>query len=175
MAIHQGQERVRGLGCAEEHVLDDDILVDGVVDGLANLDIAQVIAGDIHAPVVEAGHGLVVEGDIRIGFERFDLAVGDRGGDVEIAALELQHAGVGIGQDVEVELVQIWLAGIPIAGVFLENDLGLLFPGIEGERPGADRMLEEFVALCFVGGLGDDTGREEGQVGFEWCPRCIRA
>ena len=123
---------------AEEHVLDYGVLVDGVVQCLPDFDIAQVLFGDIEAPVVESGDSFLMEGDIRICLERFNLAVWNRGDDIEITALELQHAGVGVGEHLESEFVEVWLAGVPEVGIFLENDLGLLVPGIKHEWTGAN-------------------------------------
>ena len=76
-------------------------------------------------------------------FEAFDVAAAKN---VDRPLLESDGARGGIGDDAEVEFIQIRLAGLPVILVAHEMDVGAALPFLQLERTGADRRL--------VGGIG---------------------
>ena len=103
-------------------------------------------------------------------------------GDVELARLNLEDAGVVVDDLVPLDAVELGQAFLPVVRVALEDHDLVAPPLLEPERAGADRVLGERVALLLDHLLRQDRGREHRERGEERRrrlgqrdrPRCAR-
>jgi hypothetical protein len=97
------------------------------------------------------------------GLEAGDVEVVDRaaGEDVDLAVLVGDGAGGGVGDELEVDLVEIGPVLHPVFVVADEVDVGAALPLLELERAGADRRRVHLVRGV-VGALVDVRGDDRG-------------
>ncbi len=141
------------------HDGDDGVLVGGVVQRLAHLDVGERVVGaalqlgpDVEVAVGHLGGGEQLHVELGVGLELLDAAEGHEFGAVEFARLHLEHAGRVVGQDLEGDAVEVGQrlavrALAPVVRVLDELHLLAPAPGHEGEGAGADGVFGEGLGL----------------------------
>ena len=130
-------------GIAEEHRLDDEILVDGVRDRLAHLQVGQFLAAMVDLDDELIGQPLITLGDHLEARHLGDaVEVGQRhggeGGELDFFGFQRAGGRGAVRQHLIDDLVEIGLVLAPIVGVLRQPVIlaGLVFG--EFERTGAD-------------------------------------
>ncbi len=154
-----GHEALGREGVAVECHLGQRVLVDGVADGLAHLDIVEGLLQVVqHQEALDdgrAGHHLHLVALL----QRGDLLVRQREGEVGLARLQHGGAGVVLGDGLPGDLVDLGIALLPVVRELLAHDGFGLLPLHELERAGTHGM-EGDVLVAPLGecGGGDHRG-----------------
>ena len=161
---HRRQHAPRQAPVAEEHRLQDRLVIDGVVQRLTDPDVAERLAAMIVVHVVEPHLREEPDGDALDALERLDLVGGHVRGDVQLAAAELEHPGVVVGQHLEAQLVQVRVRLLPVVGIPLQHQVVVLHPFAQDVGSAAHGVLPEGVPLRGHLLLGRDRGRVQGRI-----------
>ncbi len=173
----------RGRGKAEPDILDHEFTVDGVGDGLAHPDVLELRVAHVE---LEIEHGAQHREAVGRHGEAGQLGQPDQVGeahreataDIDLAGLEGDDPGAGIGNEAGDQPIDLRLALLPIIGVALHLEIGAALPRLELERAGADRRIDvanlgrigDGVEMLgqhrrFAGGeRGHDVGRRAGEL-----------
>ena len=163
-------------GIAVQHTGDQAVAVNGVVQGLTNL---QVVDGAVAVDGVElqpdhTGGGLAHHGNAVHAAQVIGLGGGDAADDVHLTGLQGSHAVRRLGNNLVDQLIDLRNLTVVI-GVLLHHDLVVLGPGDELEGAGTHRILSELLVAHFLNVLaGDDLHvvqaqrqRVEGLIGHD--------
>ena len=155
----------RGTG-ARERVVDERLTVDGQGEGLADLDVLEVVAAEVEVDEVDAQG--VVEGDAVLDVGVVGVLrqhVGRDVAPVNVAVLEGHELGVVVVVVDDVELVEGRLA-VVVVGELLELDLGGVVVLDDLVLAGADAVgaPAPLVASLLAGLLREDLSVVDAQV-----------
>ena len=134
---------------ARERDLGERLLVDGVVDRLADADVVERLLQHVEADIAlddRLAHGDV---ELGIGLKRRRLLVGQREGEVRFAGLQHGGAGVVFRHRFPGDGIDLRKTLLPIAVELPALDEVGLLPVLEHERAGADWMEGDVLAAPF--------------------------
>ena len=153
-----GRDRV-----ARERHLDQGVLVDRVVDGLAHLRVVERLLQHVHRQVAVHDGRRGRQLDTGLGLEDLGLLVGHGEGEVGLARLHDGAARVVVNHRAPGDRVHLGITLAPVAGELLDLEVVALLPLDELERAGADRALRDALAELLERRRRDDHGRRMGQ------------
>ena len=168
-----------GLDAGAVADLQDGRLVDGVVDRLADLDVAEravVRHLGVHEHVVGVDQRVVVDLVGVIGVRRHVRELGGRqrvAHHVERPGLDLEEHRVVVLAGLVVDLVEVRLAGLPVGRVLDERRALALGVALQQVRACPDRLGREGRRVVAGQLLGHDRGErrrehvEEGRIGVD--------
>ncbi|MNB91123.1 hypothetical protein D3C75_381980 [compost metagenome] len=159
------------------HGVDDLLLVDGHVHGLAHfqlrhrvwlvvaLDLVHHVVGD----VAQVEPGLLRHLQGLVFLERLQVGRTREQGDLALVLLQLLDAYRRVGGDGEDQVVDLDVVRLPVVLVPCVADVGVFLVALEHERAGADRLLVDVGCLAFLEQLGSvlgglDRGEAHGHV-----------
>ena len=146
--IHAGAGGHAGAAADE---VDDLGHIDGVVHGLADPDVVKGLDSVVQVQCLDQLHGVLLDGEAVLHLALH--GVGQMDDHIQRAALQAHDQRVGVGDDLEGDLVQIG-GGTPVVVELLRHQRLLGRVGDELEGAGADGVLGDGGA----GALGDDGG-----------------
>jgi hypothetical protein len=129
---------------AQVHAVDDGLLVDGHVDGLAHAHVVEGLLRDVVRQVADVQAGLLQHLHVRVLADRVQVGRVRVRHDVALALLQLGPAHRRVGRDREHQVVDLGLAA-PVLREGLEADDRVLLVLHQVERAGADRVLVDLL------------------------------
>ena len=143
-------------------------LVQGIVEGLADLHVVKGSLGGVDGQVVDLGGGEDVQRQRVVGLHALGQGEGEGGGHVDLAGLELHQAGVVIRHQDVLDLLGLGHALLAVIGIGLQGQAAALHPLLEHVGAGADGVAQVLlVAHGFGIGLVAQHHVEAAQLGQE--------
>eukprot|EP01022_Parablepharisma_sp_SALTPOND_P030360 TRINITY_DN760_c2_g5_i1.p1 TRINITY_DN760_c2_g5~~TRINITY_DN760_c2_g5_i1.p1 ORF type:complete len:1316 (-),score=509.04 TRINITY_DN760_c2_g5_i1:3474-7421(-) len=127
-------------GITVEGNLDQCLLVDGVVDGLAHLRVIEGLLLGVHRHVTLDDGRRSHHIQVGLALQQIGLLVGQRIGELRLAGLHHGRAGVVVDHRLPDDLVNLGVARLPVTIEFLDLDVVGLLPLDELEGTCADRV-----------------------------------
>ena len=142
---HRRRDRVRRRdACAQEHGVDDGLLVDRHVDGLAHTHVVERFLRDVVGEVADVEARLLEHDDVLVLADRVEVGrVGVRH-HMAFTLLQLGPAHRGVRRDREDEVVDLRLAAPELRERLVADDR-VLDVAVQVERAGADRFLVDLL------------------------------
>ncbi|MCY1420554.1 hypothetical protein D9M71_361810 [compost metagenome] len=138
---------------AEGHGVHQGLLVDRQVDSLAHLDLAQQPLLVVDQQVVLTGRRVDVNGQARVLAQGIDTGEGHEDRRVQFAGLDLEHAGVVVGDGDPLDAIQADLVGLPEVRVLFQDHPVTAQPLLDLEGTGGHRLLGVGVFADRIHGL----------------------
>ena len=160
-----GEERVRDLGVPLVRKGVHPAEVERGLNCLAHLDVVERLALQRQRHEVDTGGVEQVDAEFRVRLDLLQHVARRVLDDVDLAALQLQEAGVVVGHDAHLDGGDLGL-GAPVVVVAGENETALRRQAGHLERSGSVRRLVEEVLVGFNGLLrqhGVGVHREVGE------------
>jgi hypothetical protein len=152
--------------------LDQRFPVDGIVQRQAEVDVINRWLGVVDVQNAGESKGVFFDPDVRQTVDGVDLAKGHADADVDVPSLQLEHAGVVVGDKLNLKLIHNALYST--VRVAHEGDVVRLHELFYHVGPTADRQAKKvFFPSCFQGGLGKDRGPVAGHVAQEGHERLV--
>jgi hypothetical protein len=111
-----------------QHALDQRLLVDGVVEGLADFLIVEGLSCWLPSSSEDRRHAHM---QARILLQLGHLVEGNADDGIDLAGLQLQHAGIVVIDDLNIGLVDAGLYLFPIVRIAHEINVLALVPGLD--------------------------------------------
>ena len=154
------------FGRALEHVLDQRLFVDRVVDRLAHPLVGERAFLGVEDEEPQVRPGLLIDLELVVVAELAEIVRRNLDHQVDAARQHLGDAGIGIGDRAVDDGLQRRRA-VPVVLVAGDDDAGVGVPVLELEGAGARRIAAEVLAVLLHRGRRDDQPGRIGEVGEE--------